>query len=95
MLISGLGLLLYNRFVSDPLTSVKAFDAQLLRSLGLTAHGVDFETELLAKLGLRGQFILEIPIGYTPRTRREGKKTTVGDGLRALARLVSIRFLKG
>ncbi len=94
MLLSGLGLLLYNRFVSDPLTGVKAFDARVLRELRLSSPGFEFETELFAKLGLRRQFILEIPISCTPRTRQQGKKTTIIDGIRALIRLISTRFLK-
>ena len=35
MLLSVLTLLLYNRYVSDVLSSVKAFEAHLLRSLDL------------------------------------------------------------
>ncbi|MBV9080813.1 MAG: YvcK family protein [Elusimicrobia bacterium] len=92
ILFSVLGLLLYNRFVSDALTGVKAFEARLLRELKLKTRGFEIETELLAKLGRRGVFILEIPIGYQPRTRSQGKKSTVWDGLRALFRLIAARF---
>lgn len=91
MLISILGLLLYNRFISDPLTGLKAFDARLLKDLKLRANGLDLETELLAKLGRAGTFILEVPVEYSPRTRAQGKKTTLWDGLLALQRLVFSR----
>src|SRR6185503_14618930 len=56
MLTSILGLLLYNRFVSDAFTSIKAFDMTVLKSLELKATGFEIETEILAKLGKKRQF---------------------------------------
>jgi hypothetical protein len=94
ILLSILTLLLYNRYVSDVLTSVKGFDAQLLKDLKLQCNGRDLETEIIAKLGRRHEFILEVPVDYTPRTRSEGKKITVGDGFRAMLQLVRCRFGK-
>ena len=92
MLLSIVTLLLYNRYITDVLTSVKAFDAQLLRSLGLTRNGRDFDTEISSKLGAMHEFILELPVDYSPRARNEGKKITLGDGLSALATLFRYRF---
>jgi 2-phospho-L-lactate transferase/gluconeogenesis factor (CofD/UPF0052 family) len=94
ILLSVLTLLLYNRYVSDVLTSVKGFDGQLLKSLKLECNGRDLETEIIAKLGRRHEFIMEVPVDYSPRTRSEGKKITVGDGFRAMLRLVRYRFGK-
>ncbi len=94
ILLSVLTLLLYNRYVSDVLTSVKGFDAQLLRDLKLVSNGRDLETEIIAKLGRRHEYIMEVPVDYSPRTRSEGKKITVQDGLRAILQLVRCRFLK-
>ncbi len=94
ILLSVLTLLLYNRYVTDVLTSVKGFDAQLLKDLKLTSNGRDLETEIIAKLGRRHEFIMEVPVDYAPRTRSEGKKITVQDGLRAILQLVRCRFLK-
>ena len=45
-----LSLVLYNRFVSDPFSSLKAFDRTFLRELDLNAVGVDLEAELTAKV---------------------------------------------
>ncbi len=92
ILLSVLTLLLYNRYVTDVLTSVKGFDAQLLKDLRLESNGRDLETEIIAKLGRRHEFIMEVPVDYTPRTRSEGKKITVQDGLRAILQLVRLRF---
>jgi len=41
MSISILSLLLYNRFITDPLHGIKAFDTQLLRSLKLSSPGFE------------------------------------------------------
>jgi 2-phospho-L-lactate transferase/gluconeogenesis factor (CofD/UPF0052 family) len=91
MFVSILGLLLFNRFITDPFSGIKAFDARLLRSLELSSPGFEFETELLARLGQKQQFVLEVPVEYHPRTRRQGKKTTVFDGIRAILKLFTAR----
>jgi len=92
MLISVATLLLYNRYVTDALTSLKAFDAGLLRSLALESDGVDLDTEIVAKLSRQRKYILEVPVEFTPRTKAEGKKIGVRDGLRALQALVRYRW---
>jgi 2-phospho-L-lactate transferase/gluconeogenesis factor (CofD/UPF0052 family) len=92
MLLSIATLLLYNRYISDVLTSVKAFDAALLRDLGLRGSGRDLDTEICARLALRHIFVLELPVDYNPRTRAEGKKITLADGVKALYSLVRCRF---
>ncbi|MFN8390799.1 MAG: 2-phospho-L-lactate transferase CofD family protein [Bdellovibrionota bacterium] len=92
--MSVLGLFLYNRFFSDPLTSLKVFDSRLLKALNLSAHGVDLEAEIISKLGLRGEYVIELPVNYRPRHKIEGKKTTVLDGLKALWMLLRNRFAR-
>ncbi len=92
MLVSSLSLVLYNRFISDVFTGIKAFDTRLLKSLKLTSNGLNLETEIVGKLGRRGLFILELPVDYWPRTRKQGKKTTVWDGIVAILSLIYHRF---
>jgi 2-phospho-L-lactate transferase/gluconeogenesis factor (CofD/UPF0052 family) len=92
MLLSTATLFLYNRYVTDTLTSVKGFDARLLRSLNLQSDGMNLDTEIVAKLCRRGHYILEIPVEYKARTKVEGKKSTPMDGLRALFALIRFRF---
>jgi 2-phospho-L-lactate transferase/gluconeogenesis factor (CofD/UPF0052 family) len=92
MLLSIVTLLLYNRYITDVLTSVKAFDVHLLRSLRLEGNGRDLDTEMIAKLCLLHEYILEIPVSYSPRTRSEGKKITLMDGMSALAMLFRQRI---
>ncbi len=86
-LLSALCLLLYNRYVSDTLTSLKAFDARILKNLTLTSNGVDLDLEIIAKLSLQRVFIVEIPVKYQPRKMEEGKKITLLDGIKSILRL--------
>jgi hypothetical protein len=92
ILLSIASLLLYSRYVSDPFSTLKAFDSTLLKSLELKSSGVDLETEIIAKVSKREEFILEVPVQYRPRRRSEGKKTTVLQGLKALTALLTWRF---
>jgi hypothetical protein len=93
ILLSIVTLLLYNRYITDVLTSVKAFDVHLLRSLRLQGNGRDLDTEIIAKLSLLHEYILEVPVNYRPRTRSEGKKITLMDGIGALTMLFRQRML--
>ncbi len=92
--LSILSLLLFNRFVTDPLTGLKAFDSELLKTLDLKADGVELETEIIAKLSRNHKYILEIPVEYSPRLKSDGKKITVSDGFKAIITLFKLRFLK-
>lgn len=92
ILLSVLTLLLYNRYISDVLTSVKVFDALLLRRLRLESSGRDLDAEICAKLGVLHEYVLELPVDYSPRTRLEGKKITIFDGLKMMGALVHYRF---
>ncbi|MBF0369286.1 MAG: YvcK family protein [Magnetococcales bacterium] len=94
MSISILSLLLYNRYVSDPFSTLKGFDRALLRSMNLVSSGVDLEGEIIAKVSRLGEFVLEVPVQYHPRTKAEGKKTTVGDGFSTLFSLIRHGFWK-
>src|SRR5205085_10572040 len=79
MTISILCLLLFNRYISDPLSTLKAYDRALIEAMGLTADGVDLECEIIAKASQRREFIFEVPVNFAPRTRAQGKKTTLRD----------------
>lgn len=94
MMLSVTTLLLYNRYVTDTLTSIKGFDAKFLRSLDLRGNGMDLDSEIVAKIGRKGEFILEVPVEYKARTKSEGKKSTASQGVLALWRLVSWRFAR-
>lgn len=93
-LLSVLILVLYQRFVSDPLTSLKGFNSRIFRDMKFTRNGVDFDMELIAKLAKKKHVILEVPVSYKARTIKEGKKITVFDGLQCLWALLRFSFWK-
>jgi 2-phospho-L-lactate transferase/gluconeogenesis factor (CofD/UPF0052 family) len=95
MTLSMLCLLFYNRYITDPLSTLKAYDRSLIETMNLTANGVNLECEIIAKASLRSEFILEVPVNFVPRTRAQGKKTTLKDGLSAIAALFRFRRRRG
>ncbi|MBI3912254.1 MAG: glycosyltransferase family 2 protein [Armatimonadetes bacterium] len=86
--------LLYGAGITDEATCYKAIDMQLLRDLDLRCRRFEFCPEVTAKLGRRGQRILEVPIRYVPRSFDAGKKIRWWDGAQALWTLIRYRFSK-
>ena len=77
MLLSVLTLFLYNRYVTDILSSVKAFDAHLLRSLDLQSNGIDLERRSSPSFTAR-EYMFELPVEYKPRPRTRAKRSPPG-----------------
>lgn len=75
--------------LTDMETCYKVFQADLLRSLPICSQGFCLEPELTAKLARRGVAIVEVPVAYQGRTRREGKKIGWRHGLAALWTILS------
>jgi glycosyltransferase involved in cell wall biosynthesis len=93
----GLALLtstLYRARVTDIETCYKVFRADVLRSLKLRASRFEIEPELTAQVLKRGYRVVELPIGYSPRSSAEGKKISWKDGFAAVAMLVNQRLAK-
>lgn len=61
----------------DPFTMYKVFRRECLTGLTFTANRFDFDWELLIKLVRRGYRPVEIPIRYTSRSFKEGKKVSM------------------
>ena len=70
--------------LTDMETCYKMVRADLLKSIPLESSTFDVEPELAIKLAKRGSRIFEVPISYSGRTYREGKKINWKDGIRAL-----------
>ncbi len=83
---------LFGSRIHDMETCFKLMPLALYRSLDIAEKGFGMEAEATAKLLQRGYRPVEIPIHYTARTRAEGKKITVRDGVEAIAILARIRF---
>src|SRR6202167_874435 len=70
--------------LTDMETCYKMIRTDLLKSIPLESSTFDVEPELAIKLAKRGARIFEVPISYSGRTYREGKKISWKDGVRAL-----------
>lgn len=84
---------LYGARLSDMETAYKAFRREVVDGLRLRCVRFDFEPEITAKFLLAGWHIDEVPVGYTPRTKDEGKKMSMIDGIEAIYTLFRCRFL--
>ena len=93
-IVNWLANFLYGLDITDEPTCYKIMDTQLLKSLKLEATGFEFCPEVTAKLALRGEKIIELPIRYKPRHFDEGKKINWLDGLIAIQTLLKYRFQK-
>lgn len=90
-LLSWVTNILYRQHITDEATCYKMFRTKLLRSIPLKCRGFEFCPEVTAKVARRGIKIAEVPIGYNPRSRAEGKKIRAIDGLKALYYLIKYR----
>jgi glycosyltransferase involved in cell wall biosynthesis len=70
--------------LTDMETCYKMVRSSLLKSIPLESSTFDVEPELAIKLAKRASRIFEVPISYSGRTYREGKKINWKDGVRAL-----------
>lgn len=85
---------LYRARLTDIETCYKVFRRDVLSSLTLRASRFEIEPELTAQVLKHGYRIVELPIGYKPRSRNEGKKISWKDGFAAVSMLVNQRLQK-
>ncbi len=79
---------LFDVGITDEATCYKLIDRKLLLAFKLESQKFEFCPEVVAKLGLSGIKIHELPISYYPRSIEEGKKIRGQDGLTAIWTLV-------
>jgi glycosyltransferase involved in cell wall biosynthesis len=84
--------LLYSARLSDLMTGYKVISVPLLRELRLSSCGFEICPELTAKILRRRVPIVEVPISYRGRSRKEGKKIALKDGMRIWSALWKYRF---
>lgn len=82
--LTGLSNRLTGLQLSDMETGHKAFRKEVLDSIEIVEDRFGVEPELTAKIARGNWRVAETPIRYYPRTRAEGKKIGVRDGLRAV-----------
>jgi glycosyltransferase involved in cell wall biosynthesis len=83
---------LFNCYISDLETCFKLIPTELYRALDVKSAGFGMEAEITGKLLRRGVRPYEVPISYKARSREEGKKLTMWDGVEALGILVRERI---
>lgn len=93
-LLSLFVLVLYGQYISDESTCYKLFKADLLKSITLACKRFEFCPEVTAKILKKGVNIIEVPVTFTPRAAKDGKKIHyLRDGLEAVKTLIKYRFI--
>ncbi len=75
--LTAIGNILFRTRISDYHCGLRGFSTATARDLGLRTTGMEFATELVAKMALYGKRISEVPITYYPdgRSRRPHLRT--------------------
>jgi glycosyltransferase involved in cell wall biosynthesis len=80
-------------WLTDPFTMYKVFRRDCIKGLRLECNRFDFDWELLIKLVRRGYRPVEIPVSYSSRSFKEGKKVSMfRDPVTWMVALVKYRF---
>ena len=84
---------LFGARITDEATAYKAFRGDILKSIPLHCRRFEFCPEVTAKVRRLGYVIHEVPIHYSARGIRQGKKIRFVDGLEALWTLLKYRLM--
>jgi glycosyltransferase involved in cell wall biosynthesis len=90
--LTGLSNWMTRQHLTDMETCYKAFRRELLQSINIEQNRFGFEPEITAKLARRGIVIREVPIRYSSRSWKEGKKIGIKDLFSTLWCIVKYRF---
>lgn len=93
-IISGFIGAIFFRRVTDSYTCRKLFDKNVLKEISLVSRGFEIEAELTSKILKRNIPILEIPIRYTPRTIKDGKKISLRDAFLGAWTAIKVRLAR-
>lgn len=85
---------LFGGNVTDAYTCYKIFHRKTLENITLESKGFEIEAELTCKFLKNKYRILELPISYTPRSLKEGKKIKFKDAIIGLLTILKIKFFK-
>ena len=80
-----------NYKLTDVETCYKLFKSEIIKNIEIEENRFGFEIEITVKLIKLKANIIEIPIKYEPRTKKEGKKIGFKDGLRAIYCMLKYR----
>lgn len=91
--LNGVANLLYRAKITDEATCYKVFKKSVLDNITLKCTGFEFCPEFTAKIRKKGYKIVEFPIRYYPRSKKEGKKLNWTHGFEAIRTLIKYRFV--
>jgi glycosyltransferase involved in cell wall biosynthesis len=80
--------------LTDMATCYKAFHRRVVPALDLQESGFGVDAEITVKVARAGFRIFEVPVSYFARSRAEGKKIRLRDGISALAALLKYRLAR-
>lgn len=86
--------ILYPVKLTDINTCYKLFKSEIVKPLIIESSHFTFETEVTAKLVQQKRKIMEIPIDYVARSRKEGKKISWSKALSMFGGIMKFRFEK-
>ena len=81
---------IHKQKVTDIATCLKVFRKDILQSIELKEKGFTIEVELLAKTLAKSNKYTEIPISYSARSYKDGKKIKFIDGFRYIASIFKL-----
>lgn len=84
--------LLFRTHITDEGTAYKAFRREILQSIQITGKRFAFCPEVTAKVLLKKIKIMEVPISYSARDKKQGKKPRTIDGINILWTLIKCRI---
>jgi glycosyltransferase involved in cell wall biosynthesis len=85
---------LYNTKITDMHTCYKMVKTNLLNDFNMQSEGFDYATELVSKILRRNTPIAETPISFNGRTKQQGKKIGVKDGLDCMYMMFKYRYTR-
>jgi glycosyltransferase involved in cell wall biosynthesis len=83
---------LFGAHLTDTQAGFKAFRAETLRRVNLSAHRFDIEVDLLLGVLGAGGRVVEVPVRRGPREHGESRLNSLRDGTRILRRIVARRL---
>jgi 2-phospho-L-lactate transferase/gluconeogenesis factor (CofD/UPF0052 family) len=87
-LLSAAYLLLYGRYISDTLSGVRAVRTSVLTAAGVSLSDPLLNQRLLSRLLAGRAEVLETPVRFYAMSPAQVRRTSVMDGVRALAKIV-------
>ena len=86
--------LFLNTNFTDTATNYKLFKSNIIKEIELISNGFAIDFEITVKLAKKKFNFGEVPIDYTPREYKDGKKIGFLDGIKCLVTIIYFIFFK-